>query len=120
MVYQQMSRTSAPVEWLPCNEFVLSSAARMRTHGRRKGGQGGQGPPWILKFSAKKVVFLVSSGKNQISPLLTPLEKSPSALPPEKNPSDAHVRTQPVLAFCFVITMLITTWCSLVRTAPQP
>ena len=40
-----------------------------------KGRAGGTKAPWILKFSAKKVVFLVSSGKNQISPLLTPLEK---------------------------------------------
>jgi len=37
--------------------------------------RGGPCLPWILKFSAKKVVFLVSSGKNQISPLLAPLEK---------------------------------------------
>jgi len=27
-------------------------------------GMGDLGPPWILKFSGKKVVFLVSSGKN--------------------------------------------------------
>jgi len=27
---------------------------------------------WILTYSAKKVVFLVSCGKNQISPLLPP------------------------------------------------
>ena len=32
-------------------------------------------PPWIFKCLPKKVVFLVSSGKNQISPLLPPLEK---------------------------------------------
>jgi len=30
---------------------------------------------WILKFSAKKVVFLVSRGKKQISPLLAPPRK---------------------------------------------
>jgi len=35
-----------------------------------EGGQGRPWTPWILKISAKKVVFLVSSGKNQISPLL--------------------------------------------------
>jgi len=35
----------------------------------------GPRPHLILKFSAKKVVFLVLSGKNQISPLLAPLEK---------------------------------------------
>jgi len=51
-------------------------------HGRRKGGRGGLSP-WILKFSTKKVVFLVVRGKNQNSPLLVPLgknlEKFPSA-----------------------------------------
>jgi len=35
-------------------------------------GQGRPWPPWILKFSAKRVVFLVLSGKKQISQLLTP------------------------------------------------
>jgi len=34
-------------------------------HGRRKGGQGGNAP-WILKISAKNVVFLISDGKNII------------------------------------------------------
>jgi len=59
-------------------------------------GRGGRGAldPWILKILPKKVVFLVLSGKKQISPLLAPrgkiLEKSPGA-PPRKNPSDAHV-----------------------------
>jgi len=39
--------------------------------------EGGQGelPPRILKILAKKVVFLVSSGKKQILPLLDPLQK---------------------------------------------
>jgi len=37
----------------------------------------------------KKVVFLISSGKNQISPLLAP---------PGKNPSDAHGSVQSFLA----------------------
>ena len=36
--------------------------------GRRE--QGGLAPPWILKFSVKKVVFLISSGKKQITSLL--------------------------------------------------
>ena len=61
--------------------------------------EGGQGelPPRILKILAKKVVFLVSSGKKQILPLLDPatkiLEKFPSA-PPGKNPSHAHAFIQ--------------------------
>jgi len=36
------------------------------SHGRRKGGQGRVWPPWILKISAKKVVFVVSNGKKQM------------------------------------------------------
>jgi len=51
-----------------------------------------------LKFSAKKVDFLVSSGKKTISPLLASLMekfwKNPLVAPPGKKPSDAHVRTQ--------------------------
>jgi len=38
-------------------------------------GRGETRPPWILKISAKRVVFLVSSGKKQISPLFAHLEK---------------------------------------------
>jgi len=34
-----------------------------KVHGRRKGKAGGGGP-WILKISAKKVVFLVSEKTN--------------------------------------------------------
>ena len=68
------------------------------THWRRKWGES---PSWIWKISAKNVVFLVSSGKKQISPLLaTPgkiLEKSPWA-PLEKilpTPMTAHVKRNP-------------------------
>jgi len=35
--------------------------------GRRKRGRGARHPPRFWKSSAKKVVFLVSSGKKQIS-----------------------------------------------------
>jgi len=46
---------------------------KLMNMGVGRGKQGGLWlSPWILKFSAKKVVFLVSSGKNQISPLLDP------------------------------------------------
>jgi len=38
---------------------------------RRSEGKGG----WILKILAKEVVFLVSSGKKQISPLSPPTRK---------------------------------------------
>jgi len=47
----------------------------------------------MLKFSAKKVVFLVLSAKNQISPLFAPLEKFRKNIlvaSPEKNRSDPH------------------------------
>ena len=46
-------------------------------------GRGGRAPwtPWILKLLATNVVFLISRGKNQISPVL---------VPPGKNPSDVH------------------------------
>ena len=46
----------------------------MWIHGYRR-EQGGLGHPWILKFSAKKDCFLSFKWKNQISPLLPPLEK---------------------------------------------
>jgi len=42
--------------------------------GVRRGGRGALSP-WILTFSAKKVVFFVLSGKNQISSLLPPSGK---------------------------------------------
>jgi len=42
--------------------------------GRQKGGMG---LPWILKIPAKKVVFSISRGKKQISPLLAFLGKIP-------------------------------------------
>jgi len=59
------------------------------------GGQGGALPSLYFEnfIKIKKVVFLVLSGKKQISPLLTPLEKiwNNSLLsPPGKNPSDTH------------------------------
>jgi len=50
---------------------------------------GGLGPPLEFKILAKKVVFLVLSGKKQISLFLASpwknFGKSPSAPPPEKN-----------------------------------
>jgi len=52
-------------------------------------GKGGLGPPWILKLLAKKVIFSISRGKKQMSPLLAPLEeilgKSPTAPPWKKS-----------------------------------
>jgi len=56
---------------------------------------GGFWPPWILKLLAKKVVFSISRGKNQISPLFAPPDKNFGKFPycpppPGRNPSDAH------------------------------
>jgi len=54
-------------------------------------GREGRGafPPWTLKVLEKKVVFLVFSGKKQISPLLASpgknFEKSPSGPPWKKS-----------------------------------
>jgi len=47
-------------------------------------GRGGRGRPWpprILKLLAKKVVFSISRGKNQISPLLAPPGKNFGKIP---------------------------------------
>jgi len=52
-----------------------------------RGAWEGQGTPWILKISEKKVVLLVSRGKKQISQFPPPrkiLRKSFSS-PPGKN-----------------------------------
>jgi len=49
-----------------------SSNYSPHVHGRRRGGQGRGKPPWILKILAKKVVFPISRGEKQISPLLAP------------------------------------------------
>ena len=61
-------------------------------------GQEDLGPTWILTILAKKIVFLVSSGKKQPSPLLTPLENfwKNALVPPLKNPSDGHVHVGPL------------------------
>jgi len=62
-----------------------------------KGGHGGLGPSWILKFSAKNFFFLsFESGRNPISPLWHPLEKfrkNREVAFPRKNPFVAHARS---------------------------
>jgi len=52
-------------------------------HGNMDVGRGVRGlaPLWILKFLGKKVVFLVLSGKKQISPLCTPPWKNFGKIP---------------------------------------
>ena len=67
----------------------------LETMGVGKGGGRGEAlPSWFLKLLAKKVVFSISKGKNQISPRLAPPGKNfgkiPYWSPPGKNPSDAH------------------------------
>jgi len=68
------------------------------------GVERGTLPPWILRFDIflihfyqNQVVFLVSSGKNEISPFTAPWEnlfgylwKNPLLVPSAKNPSDVH------------------------------
>jgi len=57
-------------------------------------GGGSKAPPWILEFLAKKVVFLILSGKKNFTAFGYPLEKNwknPLVVPLGKNPSDAHV-----------------------------
>jgi len=62
---------------------------------RRWASEGDKGhlAPWILRILAKKIVFLVSSEKKQILPLLDPPRKilEKPLVRPLKNPSDAHV-----------------------------
>ena len=57
-------------------------------HRRWNGGQWGHWPPWNLKFLAKKVVFLVLSGKKNFTPFGPPLKKilkNPLVPPLEKH-----------------------------------
>ena len=56
--------------------------------------------PWILKISTKKVVFLVSSGKSQISPLFVPRKNFGKIpwWPPPGNPSDPVITTIIIIA----------------------
>jgi len=71
-------------------------------------GRGAGG--WILKISAKKVVFLVLSGKKQILPLLAPLAKfwkNPLVPPPlEKILPTPTVLMKPLLPFVYVYLIL--------------
>jgi len=63
--------------------FVVRSCS----HGPPKGAGGSWPPRGFWKFQQKKVVFLVSSGKKQISPLLAPIDKfwkNPQVPPLEK------------------------------------
>jgi len=46
-----------------------------------EGGAGEALPPWILKLLAKKVIFSISMGKKQISPLLAPPGKNFGKIP---------------------------------------
>jgi len=55
---------------LKFHQLLMLGHERFPTHkhGCRKGGKN-------LKIAAKKAVYIVSSGVNEISPLLLPLEK---------------------------------------------
>jgi len=74
-------------------------------------GAGGPWPSWILTISAKKVVFLASIGKKQISPLLAlprkSLEKSPGGLLEKILPTPMPVK-QSVSLVHFVALKIIS------------
>jgi len=67
------------------------------------GRGGGQAPTefeiFLLNNKQRKDVFLVSSGKNEILPLLTPLLEKSTIPPSGKNPSDAHGRKSFVVSY---------------------
>ena len=83
--------------------------------------------PLDLKISAEKVVFIVSSEKKQISPLLDPPRKIleiPYLTPPGKNTSDAHgfstYKTYITAVFTHFVLQLYKSkniWCPLKATA---
>jgi len=73
--------------------FYCQDQQKFQKHSEPWGSRGDLAP-WILKFSAKKVIILVFSAKNKFNHFWPPgkiLEKSPSAPHPGKNHSDAHV-----------------------------
>jgi len=72
------------------NKYVAVTMCIRRWLSER--GAGGLDPLDFENFR-KKVVCSMARGKNQISPLLTPLEKiwkNPLVALPGKNPFDAH------------------------------
>ena len=77
-------------------------------------GRGRQGwalaPPGFWNYKQKKVVFSISRGKKQISPLLAPPGKNfgkiPYLPPPGKNPSDAHASATALLVKLGLFSLL--------------
>jgi len=55
----------------PQRKLPIKPRAPFASMGLGKGGRG-HCSPWILKTLEKKVVFLISSSKKQILPLLPP------------------------------------------------
>jgi len=86
LVFKQVKTFLAP-PYLTAPQNAWSGSAA--GDGHRKRAARGAKTPWILKILAKKVVFLISRAKTQISSLLPPpeniLEKSPSAPPWKKS-----------------------------------
>jgi len=56
------------------NVFYCQDQQKFQKHSEPRGGRGDLAP-WILKFSAKKVIILVFSAKNKFNHFWTPLEK---------------------------------------------
>jgi len=81
-------------------------------HGRRKEGQGGYCPPWILKLLAKKLFLQCRGVKNLFHHFWPPLEKnlgkSPTGLPLEEilpTPMDKKPNFYLINVFCVVIVV---------------
>jgi len=74
------SRKFIILGYLAVKNFAIFDGCRDSCdHGRRKGAGGIS--PWILKYLAKNVVFVVLSGKKQISPLLATIWKKFGKIP---------------------------------------
>ena len=72
-------------KWLAAAHYRIGVFTRPTLTWASEAGNRGVGPPGIWNLQQEKIVFLVSSRKNQISPLLAPslekyLEKSTSGL----------------------------------------
>jgi len=58
-----------------CQTFFTAKTNKNSKNIPNHGVAGGIWPPWILKFSAKKVIILVFSAKNKFNHFWPPLEK---------------------------------------------
>jgi len=89
---KQNNNVARVVSWdAPPLQSICKKARYLEFMGVRRGGKA----PWLLKISAKNIVFLVSGGKKLSSPLLAPPRKfwkQTQLVPLGKNSYDAHAR----------------------------